>query len=276
MLPSIVSINGRLAPAAEASVSVFNVEYSYGFGVYETVRVRKGVPYFLEEHLQRLVQSARIIDLRHPFSLAQIAAWVMSLLQHCPADAYNLKLLLIGATHEQDAQLYILPLNPIFPDAKLYRDGVTVTTTRFERLLPQAKTLNMLQSYLAYRTAREAGAYDALLIDHAGMAREGTRTNLYMVQDGCIVTAPDAYVLGGVMRQVVYRVAEREGIPVQERLFDLKTLLSASGAFLSSTSSKAMPVRSIDGVAYAGIHPVVERIRDGVAEYLDHCNGTLS
>ncbi len=270
------SKNGQLIPPNEATVSVFNVELSYGFGVYETIRVTKGTPFFLEQHVQRLAHSADIIGLKHPFAAGQWGEWIRQLVEALPPDTYNLKVLLIGAARKEDVQCFILPVNAVFTERAMQRDGVAVRTVRFERLLPQAKTLNMLQSYLAYRDAAAADCYDALLVDYAGMVREGTRTNLYMVRDGTIVTAPDEYVLSGVMQQVVFRIAADKGIPVERRLFSLQELQQADGAFLSSTSSKALPIRTIDGASFGQIHPLVAQIRDGVADFLDRCEGRLS
>ncbi len=145
-------------------MSVANIEYAYGFGVYETLRVVGGKPRFLADHLARLEKSAQIIGLEHAITLGELQLWIQQLLQAESIDVCNLKILLIGGRTAADAQLYILPLAPLFPDRKLYRDGVATITQHFERPWPQAKTLSMLGSYLAYRQARRANCYDALLI----------------------------------------------------------------------------------------------------------------
>ncbi len=270
------SKNGQLISPEEATISAFNVEFTYGFGVYETIRVVKGMIFFLEQHLERLEHSAKIIGLVHGSTKKEWEEWVRALVTALPPDTYNLKILLIGAQKPSDVQFFVLPLNTVFIDRAMQRDGVVVGTTRYERLLPQAKTLNMLQSYLGYREAAAQGFYDTLLVDYAGMVREGTRTNLYMVRNGAIVTAPDEYVLSGVMQQVVFRVAQERGIPIERRLFPLQELLDASGAFLSSTSTKALPIRGIEKMSYTEIHPIVADVRDGVADFLDRCEGRLS
>src|SRR6185369_1129899 len=111
------------------------------------------------------MESARSIGLTHVYSAEDVSKAITELLEKNSAETCNVKILLIGGRSAEDAELNILCLNPLFPDKKLYRDGISTITYEYERAFPHAKTLNMLQSYLAYRKAKEAGAYDALLID---------------------------------------------------------------------------------------------------------------
>ena len=163
METKFISYNGKLIPEKDATVPISNVELSYGFGVYETVRISHGVAQFLDEHLERLMHSAKIIGLEHQFNPTLIEKSIHELVKTNKADTCNLKILLIGAPKKEDANIYIMTHNPLFPDKKLYRDGAHTTMYKYERALPEAKTLNMLMSYLAYREAKKAGAYDALL-----------------------------------------------------------------------------------------------------------------
>ena len=117
-----------MLPIGDAQVPLGNIEYSYGFGVYESIRVSNGVIYFLDEHVERLMNSARTIGLEHPFSGEMVADAIPKLLAKNAADTCNVKILLIGGKTAEDAQLNILCLNPLFPDKKLYRDGVACVT----------------------------------------------------------------------------------------------------------------------------------------------------
>src|SRR3989338_7314289 len=153
------SRNGQVLPITEAAVPLSNIEYSYGFGVYESIRFANGRIYFLDDHIERLLESARIIDLPHTFTPDAIKMFVRELMDKNEPEACNIKILLIGAPRAEDAILNILCLNPHFPDKKLYRDGVSCITYQYERPFPHAKSLNMLESYLAYTKAREAGAH---------------------------------------------------------------------------------------------------------------------
>ncbi len=230
----------------EATVPLSNIEYAYGFGVYETIRVVHGKSIFLEEHLERLLKSAEAIGLQHTLTIVRIADWIASLLKKINADTCNLKLLLVGGKSPEEASLIILPLAPLFPDKKLFRDGVSVITVEHERFLPHAKTLNMLPSYLFYRKAKEAKCYDALLVDRNECITEGTRTNILAIKDRTIISPPNKDILEGVMRANVLAVAKKYGYEFHEEAIPLKSIDAFDGFFLTSTSSKILPINKID------------------------------
>src|SRR5476649_2888785 len=102
------SRNGEILPIEEANVPLSSVEYSYGFGVYETIRCSKGIIYFLQNHLDRLISSAKIIGLEHEFSEKFIMTSVHALSEITEATSFNLKILLVGGPTSRSAQLVIL------------------------------------------------------------------------------------------------------------------------------------------------------------------------
>ena len=89
------SKNGKILPVEEAVIPLSNIEYQYGFGVYENIRVNDGVPYFLKDHIERLLESARIIGLEHTFDESSPQKSVNEPIKKNPAGTYNLKILLI-------------------------------------------------------------------------------------------------------------------------------------------------------------------------------------
>ncbi len=241
--------NGEILPIAEAIVPLSNIEYAYGFGVYENIRVVHGKSIFLQEHLERLLKSAATIGLAHRLTEEIMGDWIGALLKKIDADTCNLKLLLIGGKTAEEATLMILPLTPKFPDKKLFRDGVSVITAEHERFLPHAKTLNMLPSYLLYKKAKATGSYDALLVDRNGNLTEGTGTNLLALRGRTIVSPPIKDILEGVMRGSVLRVAKEQGFEYAEEQIALKNISSYDGFFLTSTSIKILPINRIDETA---------------------------
>lgn len=238
--------NGVMIPLSDAVLPVTNIEFGYGFGVYENVRVVRGNALFLHDHIERLFRSTKTIGLSHALTEKDITAWTHSLVQKCATDALNLKMLLIGARDPKDAMLFILPLAPLFTDKKLYMHGATAVTVNYERQFPDAKTLNMLGSYLSYRKAKEAGAYDALLIADDGTILEGTRTNFFLIKDRTITGAPLKRILEGVTMKHVLQIAREKGYQVREEAIRLADIEKADGAFLTSTSSKILPLTKID------------------------------
>lgn len=246
MAYDVFSKNGTILPSSDATVPLSNIEYTYGFGVYESIRVVRGVALFLNDHIERLMMSARVIELAHTFDVSTIEKWVTDLVTHVKADACNLKLLLIGAKKPEDAQLYIVPLSPLFPEKKLYTRGASAMTIAYERYLPNAKTLNMLPSYLAYRKAKNAGCYDALYVNRHGHITEGTRTNFFVIKGKTLISPPKDEILEGVTLMHVIEVAEKNGYTIEYRPIPLTDLSTFDGAFLTSTSSKIMPLTKID------------------------------
>src|SRR5258706_13260244 len=178
------SKNGQILPIDQAVIPVSNIAYSYGFGVYESIKVRNNIIYFVDQHVERLFFSADVIGLKHPFTKEEIKKWIENLINDLQTESYNLKILLIGGN---DPLLFITPLAPKFPDRKLYSEGAKTITVKNERLFPNAKTLNMLPSYLAYTKAKEKDCYDALLLDSHDNLVEGTRTNFFVVKDNVMV-----------------------------------------------------------------------------------------
>lgn len=266
------SINGQIQPYSQATVHYSNIAYCYGFGVYESLKVRNGVLYFLDQHAERLINSARVIDLTHSFSEEDIKSYIQELANETTETSYNIKALLIGG---KDPQIAIFPLAPLFPDKKLYKKGVSMTVREYERLWPNAKTLSMLGSYKAYTQAKAVGCYDALLTDGEGLIREGTRTNVFFVKDKSIYHPPLAKVLLGVTFMTVRHVAEQNGYKLIEKEISIKDVAKYDGGFLTSTSSKILPIASIDGVQYRAIAtPILELIQH-YNRFLISCKGIL-
>ena len=243
--PSCIK-NGELIPIAEAVLPVTHIEFAYGFGVYENIRVVRGEARFLDEHIERLFKSATSIGLEHSLRKNELEDWTKNLINTLGADAINLKVLLIGGRTPADATLFILPLSPLFPEKKLFTKGASAITVSYERSFPQAKTLSMLGSYLAYRKARSQNAYDALLVNREGCITEGTRTNFLALRGRTLISPPRHDILEGVTLRHVIAVAEEQGLSVMYDRIPLDTITMYDGLFLTSTSSKIMPLSSVD------------------------------
>lgn len=276
MIGNYFSKNGELFGIEQAVVSIDDLEFSYGFGVYENLKMRNRVLYFAKQHIVRLCASAKAIELLHCFEEEFIANALNELIYKNEIDTANIKMLLLGGKEQKDARLFIFFLNPKFTDRKLYKEGAGVISARYERLFPQAKTLNMLGSYLAYGKAVQKGCYDVLLIDKNGNALEGTRTNFYAMKHNTIVTAPSKYVLNGVTRQTVLSVARESGFVVEEELIPYSSLALYEGAFLTSTSSNIMPLQKIDAHEFAGIPDGIKKLMKAYKEFLKRSGGKFN
>lgn len=266
------SKNGQILPIEQAVIPLSNIEYSYGFGVYETIKVRHGVLYFATQHVERLFHSAEIIGLTQPFTKEQIKQYIQDLVTKLQVDACNIKMLLIGG---REPQLFIQALAPLFPDRKLYSDGAKTITVHYERLYPNAKTLNMFPSYMAFKKAKEAGCYDGLLINRAGNIIEGTRTNFFAIKVNELHTPPLEEVLEGVTRQTVIAVAKKHGFKLVERDIPLERISDYDGAFLTSTSTKIIPIKQIDDFIFPEIPEALRELMKFYDTFLDESKGVF-
>lgn len=237
------SKNGKVLPTSEAKVSLFNIEYSYGYGVYETLKIRNNILYFADLHLDRLEKSANTINIPLPYPKDEIKKYLHQFIEKLATNSCNIKIVVIGGNKPN---LYIFATNPYYPDRKLYRKGAKLISYKYERLFPQAKTLNMLNSYIAYTRARNRGCYDALLIGDGNEILEGTRTNFFLIQDQVIYHTPKDRILEGVTFLTLTTVLEEHGFSIKEKIVRLEEIGQFEGAFITSTSTKVMPVSEID------------------------------
>jgi branched-subunit amino acid aminotransferase/4-amino-4-deoxychorismate lyase len=267
--------NDQTCPIEQAVIPLSNIEYSYGFGVYETIRVINGTAYFLNDHLDRLFESAKIIDLDHSFNKETARKGLLDLISKAESDSYNIKVLLIGGPSKEQASLFALCFNPLFPQKKVYKEGVELITKNFERIFPQAKTLNMLQSFLAYREARKVEAYDALLVNRRGCITEGTRTNFFCIKDQVIYSPPEKDILLGITRKALLHVAKGNGYEIEMKEINIEDVSEYDGAFISSTSSKIIPIKSIDGRLLPVASESLRKLMGQFDDFLSGCQGKM-
>ena len=267
-LPEYISVNGKLVRADEARVCVLTPALLHSFGVYESVRVEQGVAFHLDDHLQRLANSASLIELTLPAPPEVIGTWVEPLLARNRVTRCLLRIVALGPTPGNGPLCTLWPQEPPDYPPSLYEQGVELITVEGVRYLPQVKSLNTLLNFLARRRARQQGAHEALL-RQGDMVTEGASSNFFVVQEGRLLTPPEELVLPGVTRKLVLRLAQEAGIPTEERRLYLSERAAWEEAFITSTSRKVLPVTRIDGqpVGNGQVGPLTRRLMDIFAEY---------
>jgi branched-chain amino acid aminotransferase len=259
-----VWIDGAPVDASSARVPVFDRGFLYGDSVYEVTRAFSGVPFALEEHLDRLERSAHGILMRTP-PRALIARAVLDTL--CAAgepDAYVRIVVTRGAgeialdpamADEPRLIVMVKAANPPPPEA--YRDGVEVAIvgqTRYapgaptSTVDPQVKSGNYLGSVMAVAAARRRGAYEAILCDNLGRVTEGSSSNFFIVRGSRVTTPPlSVGLLEGITRRKVMELMRKAGIPYGEQPLWPVDLQRADEAFLTSSVRGVVPVVRVDG-----------------------------
>jgi branched-chain amino acid aminotransferase len=240
-------VNGQLMPLEQAQISLFNKAYFSSFGVYESVKVEHGRPFYLEEHLHRLHKSAAMLELELGVDVPTLSHWATLLCQLDPQATWNLRILAVGAVEAGGQPLIGLQAEPLvtYP-ATLYESGAGAVLYEGQRALPRCKSLNTLVNYLARRTATRVGALEGLL-HHHGYLTEGSRSNLFAVRQGQLLTPPEAEVLSGITRDIIVHVMQETAYPVVEAPLTINLSLYEE-IFITSTSMHVMPITRIGSV----------------------------
>jgi branched-chain amino acid aminotransferase len=262
-----VWIDGRSVAADEARVSVFDRGFLHGDSVFEVLRTYERVPFALDERLERLRRSARLVSIELPVGVEVLRAEVETALARAAYPEAYLRLMLtrgaaepasVGVPSGARRVLLVAPLVPL--PAETYELGVAVVTQRSElvgnAVAPGAKVGNYLNSILALAAARRAGAAEALLVDRSGEIFEGSSSNVFLFSKGTLVTPPEeAGILAGITRSKVLALAGAWGVPVEQRTFTPRELLAADEAFVTASIREIVPVVRVDGDAIGGGRP---------------------
>ena len=261
-------LNGELLPFERARLSLAHPVFLTSFGVYETIKVDRGRPFHLPEHLQRLQASARWLALPLP-PLETLLAWGRALLRALPPASYTIRILALGDTPPDGETLVVyLPVpTPTYPP-DYYTGGAKAITFPGERALPRCKSLNTLINHLARRAARSQGAIEAILTHH-GELHEGARSNVFVVEaeTGRLLTPPEEKVLSGITRDIVIQVMQDSPHPVRQIEIPADTPIAEM--FITSTSMHVLPITTLDGrpVGDGQVGPVTKQAMSRFDEY---------
>jgi len=261
-MTSLVSLDGKIVPAEDARVSVFDRGFLYGDSVFEALRTYGGVPFALTEHLERLQKSAERALIEMPVSLETFRAEIDATLSAAKNGESYLRLLLTrgrGTSLGLDPALARTPLRVVLVmelsplPSSLYEHGVGVVTFKTQRVADNtpasgAKLSNYMVAVLAMDAVKRAGAEEALVLDQQGRVVEGTTSNVFFVKNGVLVTPPEASgILMGITRAKILELCRREAIRIEEKSFFPKELFEADEVFISSSIREIAPVVTVDG-----------------------------
>ncbi|MCL4297916.1 MAG: aminotransferase class IV [Anaerolineae bacterium] len=240
-------VNGQLLPLEQAQISLFNKAYFSSFGVYESVKVDQGRPFYLEEHLRRLHKSAAMLELELGVDVPALAGWAALLCQLDPQATWNLRILALGPVEAGGQPIIGMQPEPLaaYP-AAFYESGAGAVLYEGQRALPRCKSLNTLVNTLARRAATQVGALEGLL-HHHGYLTEGSRSNLFVVRQGQLLTPPETDILSGITRDIIGQLMSDTDHPVVEARVPIDLSLYEE-AFISSTSMHVMPITRIGSI----------------------------
>ena len=256
---NIYYIDGKYLPADQAMIPVDDLAIIRGIGVFDLLRTYRGKPYFLKEHVNRLIHSARQSHLDLPWTHEEICKVVLETLARNNLSEANIRIIVTGGSSSdfftpagRPRLLVLVTPLPELP-AHWYTQGVKVVTSKVRRIIPGAKSINYLPASLALNEARAQGAVEVLYLDDDDNALEGATSNLFAFIGKTLVT-PGRGMLSGITRQVVLEVATGH-YAVEIRDLSRQELLGAREVFITGTNKGLVPVVQIDEVTIGNGRP---------------------
>ncbi len=243
-------VNGDFVKEDEARISVLDLGFVRGFGVFDFLRTYNGKPFKLDEHLQRFKNSASFIGLELPWSKEKLKKLVLETLKKNNLPEANIKIVASGGvspdqiTPSEKPTLVILVYPPAVYPKSYYEQGIKVITVPFGRAFPKAKSINYIPAIIALTKAKKEKAVEALYLNEDNEVLEGTTSNFFVFKNKILVTPKDG-ILSGITREVVIELAGKE-FKVELRPIKYDELKTIDEAFLTASNKEVMPIVAVD------------------------------
>ncbi|MBN1119316.1 MAG: aminotransferase class IV family protein [Bacteroidales bacterium] len=231
---------------------------------YEVLRVVKRRPLFFEDHFERFEASCKSMNLHSGIPQEEIHQLCLQTIQQNNVETANLKFELLVFSNSLALSICLMP--HYYPKEEDYKKGVKLTCYKAERPDPHVKQSvinNKIKEEIS-DLKQKAGAYEVLLLNHDDEITEGSRSNIFFIQNNRIVSPPSGVILEGITRKKVLSLTEKLGIGYMERPVKLVELTGYEAVFLTGTSPKILPVAQIHETEYLVNHPIIIRL---IAEY---------
>lgn len=255
-----IFLSGKLVDEKDAVVSVFDHGLLYGDGVFEGIRAYNGRVFLLNEHIDRLYDSAKAIALNIPMTKEEMSQAVVDTCKaNDIADGY-IRLVVTRGTGTlglnpylcEKAEVIIIAAKIQLYPQELYDNGlkiVTVGTVRNhpEAINPRIKSLNYLNNVMAKIEAINAGCMECLMLNHKGEVAEASGDNVFVIKNGVITTPPSTCgALEGLTRNKVMEIAREQGYEMREAPMARYDLYVADEVFLTGTAAEIISVVDVD------------------------------
>lgn len=288
----LINLNGKLVPRGEAMVSVFDSGFMLGDGIWEGIRVHNGKLAFLGDHLRRLFEGAKALDMDIGKSAEELEAMLLETISsNGMSDDTHIRLMItrgVKSTPYQDPSFTITPPTIVAipeykkPHAKTLTDGLSLFTVHVRRGRPDVQdpkwnSHSKLNCISACIQAGKAGADEALMLDPQGFVSTCNSTHFFIVKfpdgpsgDPEVWTSTGDYCMPGITRRNVLRLCAQQGIVHHEKNFSLTEVYSAEEAFVTGTFAGLAPVTEVDGrtIGSGERGPMVQRLQELYVEML--------
>ncbi|MBN8712038.1 MAG: branched-chain-amino-acid transaminase [Verrucomicrobia bacterium] len=255
-----IFLDGQFLDKQDAKISVFDHGLLYGDGVFEGIRFYNGRVFRLEQHIDRLYDSAKAICLTIPMTPAEMTeALLETIRQNGLQDGY-VRLVVTRGVGDLGLNPLLCPKASViiiaakitlYPE-EMYKNGLTVVTCSTRRiphgaLSPMVKSLNYLNNVLAKIEAQQAGAGEGLMLNEQGYVAECTGDNIFTIKNGQVFTPPiSAGALAGVTREAMFDISAQLGVTISEPNMTRYDIYTADECFLTGTAAEVIPVTKLD------------------------------
>ncbi len=255
-----VNISGKLVAKKDATVSVFDHGLLYGDGVFEGIRAYNGKVFLLEEHIERLYDSAKAICLKLSVTPEEM---IQQTLRTCKANKIRNGYIRIVCTRgtgtlglnpylcKRSEYIIIAAKIQLYPK-ELYENGLNIVTVgthrnQAEAVNPRIKSLNYLNNIMAKIEAINAGVMECIMLNHLGFVAEASGDNIFVVKGGELITPPSwCGSLEGITQEFVIAMAKEMGYTVRRDVLTRYELYTADEVFLTGTAAEIIGVVDID------------------------------
>jgi len=224
--------------------------------IYEVLRVIDGKPIFLENHFKRMENSFKLIGQEAVLIYEEVSNKIYDVIKIENKLEGNIKI-----TYEvHSKKLKIFFIEHSYPSNEMYENGVKTILYFGERENPNAKIVNENLRDKINKEIKDNSAYEAILVDSNGYITEGSRSNIFMVNGNKLLTSPVKSVLPGITRGEVIDLAKKIKIEVEEVEYKYLDVNKLEGAFISGTSPKVLPIKSINDIILDCNNSIIRRL----------------
>lgn len=265
--------NGEIKPTSETHVHVTDLGLLRGYGLFDYFRTYNGKPFQWDWYWERYTTSANLLGIPNPISESDAKAVVQQLIQLSGLEDCAIRFVLTGG-YAADSITMTVPnllimsedIHPVAPQE--YTNGIQVITYNFVRDIPTIKSIDYKHLMILQPKIKAAHSSD-VLFHQDGLVSELSRSNLFIVKNGVLIT-PNNDILYGITRRTVLSLAE--GIlPIEERAVQLEEVLQADEVFTTSTTKRVLPITKIDDtvIGTGKMGPISEMLLDRINELIE-------
>jgi branched-chain amino acid aminotransferase len=225
-----------------------------GKSLYEVIRIIDGKPLFLNKHLERIENSSKISKLDLWIDKEGIKEKILQLIKVNCINSGNIKFLFNFEENflekEKKRTFICYFVKHHYPELKDYQNGVHTILYHGERKNPNAKIINMSFRAKVDKERANQNAFEAILVDRNNYITEGSKSNIFMVKNSNVITAPLEDILPGVTRDVIINLCKKLELNIQEEKIDYRNLKNLDALFISGTSPKVLPIKSVENINF--------------------------